>query len=85
MEINGQKQRDLGTPAACLIGALVWWFLSSQPSEFALLLVAVSLVSLFLLYCFLSLRLPGPDGESRKEHLSPLPQSESNRPKSLTH
>ena len=80
-----QKQRNFGTPTSCLIGAAIWWFLSGQPSTGALTLAAILLGFLFMGYCLLAIMLPGPEQEERKESFTPLPQSDAERPKALTH
>jgi len=80
-----QKPRNFGIPVSCLIGAAIWWFLSGQPSTVALTLAAFLLGFLFMGYCLLAILLPGPDQEPRKETFTPLPQSDANRPKALTH
>jgi len=80
-----QKPRDFTTPVTCLIGAFTWWFLSDQPSPVTLLLAGFFLGYLFLGYCLLAVLLPGPDQEPKRESFTPLPQSDANRPKALTH
>ena len=83
-EASEQKQQGFGVKAACIVGAGVWWFLTSQPSSIAMLLATFFLLYLFLGFCVLAIMLPGPESETSKEAFVPLPQSEVNRPKALT-
>lgn len=78
------KERELGTMITCVIGAGLWWFLSSQPSSTSLMLAAFVLVYLLLGYCLLAVLLPGPGTRPRNEVLVPIPQSEVDRPKAIT-
>jgi len=80
-----EKPRNFVTPVSCLIAAATWWFLSSKPSTIALMLAAFLLGFLFMGYCLLAILLPGPEQEQRKETFTPLPQSDADRPKALTH
>jgi heme/copper-type cytochrome/quinol oxidase subunit 3 len=79
-----QQEKEFGMKLCGIVGAAVWWFLSSEPSTFALMLAAFALFNLFLGYILLAVLLPGPDAEESKEAFVPLPQSEVNRPKALT-
>lgn len=85
MEYYGgeDKKKDVGTMLAGCIGAGVWWFLSSEPSTFALILAAVFLTYLFLGYCVLAVWLPDPNDAPKSEAFVPL-QTDYNRPKALT-
>jgi len=67
----------------CVIGAGLWWFLSSQPTSTALIIAAFVLVHLLLGYCLLAVLLPGPDSRPKNEVLVPIPQSVVNRPKAI--
>jgi hypothetical protein len=78
------KEYNYGVKLSMLIGAGVWWFLSSDPSTIALALAGFFLGYLFLGYCVLAILLPTPDAEARTEAFVPIPQSEVNRPKALT-
>ena len=83
-EQSEPKERSFGGAISCIVGAGVWWFLSSQPSVIALLLATILLVYLFLGFCLIAVLLPGPDTPTRKEAFVPVPQSEMERPKALT-
>ena len=80
---GGSKQRTFGTKVSLVIGAGVWWFLSGQPSSFSLMLAAIALFGLFLCFCLLAIVLPEPEEQKKKEAFTPIPQSETDRPKAL--
>jgi hypothetical protein len=80
-----QKERDLGSIISCSIAAAVWWFLSGEPSTFALACAGFFLVSLFSGFCILAVFLPGPDSEQPHDSFAPLPQFDAEKRKSLTY
>jgi hypothetical protein len=80
---GGQKQRNFGTKVSLVIGASVWWFISGQPSPVSLMLAAILIFGLFLGFCLLAVVLPGPEEKKKYEAFTPIPQSETDRPKAL--
>lgn len=54
---TGGKTRD---QIIYVVGIGVWWFMSGEPSTFALICAGVVLAYLFAVYCLLSVLVPQP-------------------------
>jgi hypothetical protein len=81
-----EKERDFGTMITFIIGAGVWWFVTSQPSTVAMILVGFLVAYSFLAYCIMAIMLPGPDHHERKiTPFVPIPQTEVEKQKALPH
>ena len=77
------KKADWGTIMFCVAGATEWWFLSSAPSDTAIIIASLLLFFVFLAYCLLAVLLPSQLTPHRTESFVPLQPSGTHGPKAL--
>jgi hypothetical protein len=79
-----QKEKEFGTMITFIIGAGVWWFVTSQPSTVAMILAGFLVAYTFLAYCIMAVTMPGPDQHDLKiAAFVPIPQAEVDKQKAL--
>ena len=81
--MTSSKKADWGTIIFCVVGAAEWLFLSTAPSDTAIMIASLLLFFVFLAYCLLAVLLPGQSTPQRGESFVPLQPSDTYGPKAL--